>query len=224
MKKLGATGTLAVTIAVVLVVVGFGWFGLISPQRAKSSDLDTKTAAAESLLASEQHVISSASTKSSLAALHSAQRALPDTPQMSELLRQLSTYATEAQAELDSVTPTAPVAATVGGEVQPLSVTVRGKYFAVQHFMQLLRKSADFKKGKITGTGRLYSVDSVQFAAAPASGDSSSGASSKAGVTATIGMNAYIYASMPAAATAAATATTTPSTDASATSAAGATP
>jgi len=228
MKKLGSTGTLAVTIAVVLLVVGIGWFGFVSPQRAKSSDLDAKNAAAESQLASAQHVLSAASTKSSLAALRSAERALPDTPQMSQLLRQLSTLATQSQAELDSVTPSAPVAATAGGEVQPLTVTLKGKYFALQHFMQLLRKSADIKKGKITGTGRLYSVDSIQFGAAGPSSATGSGSSGPSGVTATVAMNAFLYASPPATAASTAATTTTgsssSSTDASATSAAGATP
>ena len=221
MKKLGATGTLAVTVAAVLVIAVVGWVGFVSPQRSKSSELDTQNAAAESQLASEQHVLSSASTKGSLAALRSAKRALPDTPQMSELLRQLSTLVTESQAELDSVTPGAPVAAASGGEVQPLAVTVKGKYFALQHLMQLLRKSADVQKGKITGAGRLYSVDSIQFGAAASGGGTSSGASEQGGVTATISMNAYIYASAPAAPAATSETTTTSSTDSTA---AGATP
>ena len=232
MKKLGSTGTLAVTIAVVVLVVGIGWFAFVSPQRAKSSDLDAQTAAAESQLASEQHVLSAASTKSSLAALRSAEQALPDTPEMSQLLRQLSALATQSQAELDSVTPAAPVAATAGGEVQPLTVTLKGKYFALQHFMQLLRKSADIKKGKITGRGRLYSVDSIQFGASgPSSSGSGSGSGSSgpSGVTATVNMNAYIYGAPPTTAATPVAPTTTDSpasssSDAPATSAAGATP
>ena len=191
MKKLGGTGTLAVTIVAVLLIVAIGWFGFVSPQRSKAADLATQNAAAQSQLASEQHVLSTASSKSSLTALHAAQRAMPDTPQMSELLRQLSALVAQSQAQLDSVTPSAPVAAAAGGEVLPLTVTVKGKYFALQHLMQLLRQSADVKNGKITGSGRLYSVDSIAFGAAAPSGTGAN--AGPAGVSATISMDAYIY-------------------------------
>jgi hypothetical protein len=223
MKKLGPGGTLAAMVAAVLIVAGIGWVAFVSPQRSKASDLDTQIATQQAQLAAEQHVLSTSSTKGSLAALHAAERALPDNPQMSAILRQLSTLVAQVSAELDAVTPTAPVAATTGGEVVPLTVTVKGKYFALQRLMQLLRKSADAKNGKITGGGRLFSVDSIAFGAAAPS--ASSGASSgPAGVTATISMNAYIYAS--AAASTASTAATTTTTDSTSsdTSAAGVTP
>jgi HPt (histidine-containing phosphotransfer) domain-containing protein len=224
MKRLGPGGALAATIAVVLIVLGLGWVAFVSPQRSKASELDGQIATQQAQLAAEQHVLSTSSTKGSLAALRAAKRALPDDPQMSQVLRQLSTLVTQVSAELDSVSPSAPIAAVTGGEVVPLTVTVKGKYFALQRLMQLLRKSADAKNGKITGGGRLFSVDSIAFAAAAPS-TTPGAASGPAGVTATISMNAYVYASAAATtASTAATTTTDSSSTSSDTSAAGATP
>ncbi len=229
MKKLGAGGVLAATIAGVLLIAAVGWFMLVSPERSKSSDLDAKNATASAQLASLQHVLASTSNAKSAAALRAAERALPDNPQMSQILRQLSSYVTQSQAELDTITPSTIVAAAAGGEAVPISVTVKGKYFALQHLMKLLRTSADVNDKKVTGNGRLYSVDGIQFGAAGTTGGTASGTSQSGSgaVTATISLNAFIYATPPAAApaaTAATDATSSSSTDTSQTSASGATP
>ncbi|HEY0417292.1 MAG TPA: type 4a pilus biogenesis protein PilO [Gaiellaceae bacterium] len=228
MKKLGAGGALAASIAAVLLVAVVGWFMFVSPERSKSSDLDAKNAAESAQLASLQHVLATTSDAKNAAALRAAKRALPDTPQMSQVLRQLSSYVTKTQAELDTITPAPLVAAAAGGEAVPLTVTVKGRYFELQQLMKLLRRSADVQGKNVTGTGRLYSVDGIQFGAAASTGGTDSGASQSAAVTATISLNAFVYgsAATAAATTAAATdaASTTSSSGTTDSSAASATP
>ena len=147
------------------------------------------------------------------AALKAAERALPDTPQTSNILRQLSALVTASQTELDNIGPAA-VATTGGAEPFPISLSMKGRYFALQKFVRLLRESADLQKNKITGKGRLYSVDSIGFSGGGAAPGQTSGL-----ISATISLNAYVYAPPPAPVPAPTTTTTDTTT-----TAAGATP
>ncbi len=67
---------------------------------------------------------------------------------------------------------------------------MKGRYFALQKFMRLLAASADVKNGKITGTGRLYSVDGITFGG----GGADPGQSDV--VTATVNLNAFVYSAV----------------------------
>jgi hypothetical protein len=226
MQKLGGTGALLVSVAAVLLIAVVGWIGFVSPQRSKAGDLDSQYATAQSQLTAAQRLLATTNTRQNLAVLRAASRALPDTPQMSQILRQLAAATATSHTELDGVTPSPAVAGGApGAEAVPLAVTVKGRYFALQHLLGLLRLSADVRGSKVTGAGRLYTVDGIQFGAAGSTGGTSSGASDQGAVTATITMNAFVYAPSAAPATAAAsTATDTTSTaGTSQTSAVGAT-
>ena len=111
-----------------------------------------------------------------------------------------------SRTELDSITPAVAIAAG-GAAPLPMSVVVKGRYFAIQKFARLLRQSADVKNGKLAGKGRLYTIDSIAFTGqAPAQpGQSTNGA-----ILATLAMNAYTYsaAAPPPAATSTDTTTT----------------
>ena len=63
---------------------------LVSPQRSKADDLDTQIGAAEAQLTDAQQLLATPNKQATAAALKAAKRALPDTPQMSNILRQLS--------------------------------------------------------------------------------------------------------------------------------------
>jgi Pilus assembly protein, PilO len=222
-QKLGGRGVLAAMVLAFLLVVIVGWVGFVSPQRSKANKLDTQIASAQSQLATAQHLLAENKNAKTLAVLRNSQRALPDTPEMSQLLRQLSALTAASHTELDSVTPAAVVAsAASGAEAVPLTVTVKGRYFAIQHLLGLLRKSADVQGGNVTGQGRLYTVDMIQFGATgPTNGSGSGGGV----VSATITMNAFVYSPASVATTAAAaTTTTTGSTSSDSVSASGATP
>jgi Tfp pilus assembly protein PilO len=217
-KKITGPVALVLSAVAILVVVGVGWFMLVSPQRSKVSTLDTQIGTLDAQLADAQHLMAAPNRRQTAAALATARRALPDTPQMSNVLRQLSVAAARSRTELDSITPSVAVAAG-GAAPLPMTLVVKGRYFAIQQFARLLRQSADVKNGKVSGKGRLYTIDNISFTGqAPAQpGQSANGA-----ILATLAMNAYTYsASAPAPA---ATSSDTTTTSSSTASAAGATP
>jgi Pilus assembly protein, PilO len=195
MSKINGTIALALSAAAVLVIALVGWFVLVSPQRSKASDLDTQIQAANAELASDQQLLAAPNKKQTEKTLRAAERALPDEPRVSEILRQLSALADKSRTELDGITPGAPVAAA-GAEAVPIALTFQGRYFALQKLLRLVRASADLQNGHIVGSGRLYSVDGITFA----NGGTTPG---QAGlVTATIALNAFVYTTPPVVATA----------------------
>lgn len=203
MARVNGLTALILSAVAVLIVVAVGWFMLISPQRAKADKLDTQRAAVESELAADQQLLSSPSKARTKAALAAGQRALPEDPQVSQILRQLASFASRSRTELDAITPAAPVPAA-GAEAIPISLSFKGRYFGLQQLLRLLRQSASAKDGKIASTGRLYTVDSISF----------SGGSADGVISATIALNAFVYTTPPA------VAPTTTTTDDSATAAA----
>lgn len=202
MARVNGLTALLVSGLAVVIVVAVGWFMLISPQRAKADKLDTQRAAVEGELAADQQLLSSPSKARTRAALAAGQRALPDDPQVSQILRQLASFATRSRTELDAITPSAPVPAA-GAEAIPISLSFKGRYFGLQQLLRLLRQSTSVKDGAIAATGRLYTVDSITF----------SGGSADGVITATIALNAFVYTTPPVVAP-------TTTTDSSATAAA----
>jgi hypothetical protein len=204
LSKINAPIALALSALLILVVAGIGWYVLVSPQQSKASDLSTQISAAQAELQADQQLLAAPNKAKTQSDLRAAQRAVPDQVRMSQILRELSALAGQSRTELDTITPGSPVAAA-GAEALPISLTFSGKYFALRKLMQLVRKSADVQDDKITGTGRLYSVDNIGFT----NGASSAASPAATGlVTATIALNAYVYATPPVAAT-----TTTESTE-----------
>jgi Pilus assembly protein, PilO len=195
MPKMSGRLALLLSVVAALVVLMVGWFVLISPQRSKADDLDTQIGAAETQLADAQRLLAAPNKAQTALALRDASRALPDTPQTSAILRQLSALAATSQTEVEGIAPGA-ITATGGAEPYPLTLTMQGRYFALQRFIRLLQQSADIKRGKITGKGRLYSIDNITFGGGGATAGQQRGV-----VSASIGLNAYVYgqAAAPAA-------------------------
>jgi Tfp pilus assembly protein PilO len=148
--------------------------------------VDTQRAAVDNELATDRVLVSKPSETKTKTTLAAAKRALPDTPQVSEILRQLAGFAATSRTQIDSISPSAAVAGT-GAQTIPISLQFQGRYFGLQQLLRLMRTSASSKSGKITATGRLYTVDSITFG----------GASDDGVVTATIKLNAFVY--LPAA-------------------------
>ncbi len=214
--KLNGTTTLLLGVGTALFVLVLGWLVLVSPQRSKESDLDTQIQAAQTKLADGQHLLASTSVKKSQAAFHVAERTLPDTPEMSAILRQLSADVATSHTQLDGITPAALVDTGFGAQALPMSVSVEGHYFALQKLLRLLNKSAGLKgSSTITGGGRLYTVDGIQFSSTTTPGASTSTTASAGLIQATINLNAFVYGGAPTTTT---TTTTTGSTDLSAAS------
>jgi Tfp pilus assembly protein PilO len=218
LQRISGRVALLIIVVVVLFVLVIGWSAFVSPQRSKASALDAQISDTQLQIVDNQKLLAGPTRRESLAAVRKVTAAMPDQPQQSQLVRQLSAIAKTSEVQLSSITPGSPVVG-ITDESLPLAVTVNGHYFAIQRFLRLLRASADLRHGKLVGNGRLYSVDSIGFAAASGTTGSTVGV-----ITATLAINAYQnlgVAAAVAAATAAASATTTTTTTTPASSASG---
>ena len=186
MAKINGLTALILSAVAVVVVAAVGWFMVISPQRTKADQLDTQRAAVDAELAADRVLVSKPSETKTKATLAAAKRALPDDPQVSNILRQLAGFAAKSRTELDTITPSTAVPGT-GAQTIPISLQFRGRYFGLQALLRLLRTSASSKGGKITATGRLYTVDNISFGSAGEDGV----------LTATIKLNAFVYSPIP---------------------------
>ena len=197
-----------VTIAAVALV---GWFGLVSPQLSKASDLDRQIAEAKTELeVAKATTDSGAAGKGSAASARALAQAMPQQLDMSAVLRQLLGAADRAGVRLDSVTPQA-ASAKSGYSAVPIAVVVTGRYFGVQWFLRELRTQAGVAGSHVNASGRLFSVDSVSLAA---------GQAKLPQLAATIQLNVFTY-SGSAAAAAPATPATTPQSSTSKSASAG---
>jgi hypothetical protein len=192
----GLMGVVVSSVAVLAVVL-VGWFFFVSPQRSKADQVSAQVTASKGEFSSDEQLIATAKKQDTLGNAKAAERALPDTPRVSEILRQLNALAAQSRTELDGITPGA-ATAFGGAQALPISLTFKGRYFGLQKLLQLLRQNAGVTGGKIVSKGRLYSVDSIQFSGGqPAGGAPTGAAGSTADISATIALNAFIYAPAP---------------------------
>ena len=161
----GLSGRLVALIAaaVVIVVVLVGWILLVSPQRSKAAQLGTQIADTQAKVAQTQAYVSNPATRRNVRDLTRLKKVLPDTPRMSQILRQLTAVSAASGVRVTSITPSALVGSS-GGEAVPIALAVQGHYFGISKFLHILRTEAYAVGTNVRGTGRLYSVDSIQFA------------------------------------------------------------
>jgi Tfp pilus assembly protein PilO len=177
----------AVFIAVLLV----GWFAFVSPQRSKAAQLDSQIGSVNAEISSTQAYLRSPTTKGYAKELQRLKLAVPDNVQMSQILRQLSAAAKRAGVSITGITPGVLVP-SAGGQAVPITVTVQGHYFRLGSFLHILRTLANVgSNNKVQVSGRLYSVDGIQFSTG------TSGASGSV-ISASVSLDAFISTPAPA--------------------------
>lgn len=208
----GLNGRVAALLAAaaVLVVLLVGWLLLVSPQRSKAAELSGQIDQTQAQIASTQAYVSNPTTRRSIHDLQRLRKVLPDDPRMSQILRQLSAAAGAARVSITSVTP-GPAVPASGGQALPIALAIEGHYFGISKFLHVLRTQVIVRGTAVRGSGRLYSVDGIQFANGGSSGSGSiSGGSSTIG--ATVSLNAFVFgagAAVPPTGTSSPGATTT---------------
>jgi Tfp pilus assembly protein PilO len=176
--------------AALIVVLLLGWFVLVSPESSKASKLSSEVDETNVQLQAVTSLLEGPIGRQSLALLRVSQTAVPDDAKMSQILRQLSAAASIAGVELDSIAPQ-PVVPSNGAEALPITMSVKGRYFAIQKFLRNLRSKAGLRGDKIVASGRLYTVDSIQFSGQAPGTDQSA---SSGVVQASLAVNAFVYA------------------------------
>jgi Tfp pilus assembly protein PilO len=198
-----------------LLMLALGFFALVSPQRSKASDLQAQTRSVESEIAVRRAALAAkpklrVTTRAS--DLYRLTKAIPDRADMAGVLLEVSRLTGATGVELVAFTPSTLVLGK-GYNVQPIAVEVSGRYAQVSSFLKRLRRTVTVKHGKLDASGRLFSVDAVEFA------QDDKGKFPR--VKSTITINAFVYAGGSAPAT---TTTTPGATPPSGQVAAGATP
>jgi hypothetical protein len=211
----GRVTLLLVSTALILVIL-LGWFVLVSPQHSKASKLGAQVDQTNVQLAAVTSLLNGPVGRQSFAALRTSEIAMPDGAKMSQILRQLSGAAAASGVELDSVAPQALVPVS-GAQALPLGLTVQGHYFAIQHFLRILRSKAKLQGDKVHATGRLYTIDGIQFTGGGTAPTTGQAGGSTGLVSAALTANAFVYQptavaapTTPATTTGDATSTTVP--------------
>jgi Tfp pilus assembly protein PilO len=169
----------------VLAYAAAGYFLLVSPKKAESVRLDGEIAAATSELAVARATVVVPDDRQpiSVADIFRLSTAMPSAPDMPGILLELSRLSEETGVRLKSITPQAAV--PVGAYyVVPVDVALDGSFYALSDFLFRLRTLVTVRRGELHASGRLFSIDTVDFSEAGAGFPT---------LTSNLKLNAYVY-------------------------------
>ena len=165
MKRRNNQAALIAAVVVAFLLVGAGgWFFLVSPQRSKASDVGKQIAEVQRQIdanrsgAAQLHHVEPIK----VADLFRLTKAMPAQADIADVLLQLSTMAHETGIDFRSIQPGA--STTVGAyQVIPINVIFDGNFYDLSDFLYRLRNLVDVRNGQLDATGRLFTVDSLDF-------------------------------------------------------------
>jgi Tfp pilus assembly protein PilO len=193
-----------------VVVLALGMFLLVLPQRHQAADMKSQIADTElQITQARQAAAPKLPQPIHVADLFKLVKAMPDNADMPGILLQLNQTAHDSGIDFDAITPQAPVVGAVPVQV-PISLEFTGNFYDLNDFLFRLRSLVAVRSGALQASGRLFSVDSLEF---------TQGSGGFPNISAKINVKAYVYGTgaAPAPATPAAPATppATPSDPAS---------
>lgn len=188
MKKKLDTRTLGLVVGLLVVVyAAAGYFLLVGPKKSEASRLDGDIAAAHVEL---QTALAAAKPQDdtqpiAVADIFRLAKAMPGTPDMPGILLELARISEETGITFKSITPQA---STTVGEYQivPVAVVFDGSFYALSDLLFRLRTLVSVRRGELHATGRLFAVQTVEFA------ESERGFPN---LNASLLLNAYVYGS-----------------------------
>lgn len=165
MKRRLTTRHLFVLVGLALVVyAAAGYFLLVSPKKGESARLADEIAATNVELMTARAALEEQDDTQPIAVadIFRLAKAMPVQPDMPGILLELSRIAEETGIRFKSITPQTAVPV---GEYQsvPISVTFDGSFYALSDFLFRLRTLVSVRRGELHATGRLFSVDNVDF-------------------------------------------------------------
>jgi hypothetical protein len=157
-----------------LIVLGFavaglgGWFMLISPQRSKSAELDTQIADTNNAISAARALTLEAKKGAQIrvADLFRLTKAMPDQTDMPGILLQLNQVAEDSGISFEQITPSTTAMPVSGYLAIPITVEFQGNFYDLSDFLYRLRNLVDVRRGALDATGRLFAIDSIEFAEA----------------------------------------------------------
>ena len=208
-QRIPLPAQIALAVVAALAVAAAGWFFVVSPQRARSGELDSEIAAAQKQLDDHRAATLRAGSvqKIQVADLFRLSKAMPDRADMSGVLLELNRIAADTGITFESISPQTAVPIS-GYQAVPIQLTFKGNFYNLSDFLYRLRTLVHVNDGRLAATGRLFAIDTLDFA------ESQEGFPR---ITATLVVDAFVYGTgVPATATptttTGATTTTTTST------------
>jgi Tfp pilus assembly protein PilO len=186
-------GVVGISVALAAVICAGSWFLLVSPKRSKSAELDSRIAQVEAEVADRRAQLQRprASVRVRASDLYRLTKALPDEVDVPGIMLELGRLAGNRGITVTSIAPSAQVPATAYA-VQPLAVTLEGRFSNVSGFLGDVRRLVRVRKGTLDVRGRLFSVDDVAFGQPDAPKKFPS-------VKATVTVDAFLFTGQPAA-------------------------
>ena len=162
-------------VLIVLTVAGFlvaglgGYFVLIRPQHAKAASLDKQISDTNQAIDSARTLTLQAKkgAKIRVADIFRLTKAMPDQTDMPDILLQLNQVAEDSGITFDEITPATTAVVLSGYVAIPITVEFQGNFYELSDFLYRLRNLVDVRHGGLDASGRLFAVDSIDFAEAP---------------------------------------------------------
>lgn len=155
------------SVLVVLALAGVtaaGYFFLISPKRSSAAELQQEIVAVQQQIDERlAKVRVPGPAPLDVADLFQLTRAIPDEPDMSEIILELDRVASASGLQVESISPQTPVAGK-GFQVLPITLAFDGRYSKVSSFLGRLRGLVRMRGGKLRAKGRLFTVESISLA------------------------------------------------------------
>jgi Pilus assembly protein, PilO len=166
------------------LVLGAGVFLLVLPQRSKASDLDQEVATVHVEIAKKRaESLRKPEAPIRVAELFKLVKAMPDYADEPGILLQLNQTARDAGIAFDKITPQPPVAST-DSVTFPIDVEFSGSFYDLNDFVYRLRSLVAVRRGRLEASGRLFSIDSIEFGEGPTQFPN---------LIARLRVNAYVY-------------------------------
>jgi hypothetical protein len=161
---------IALVVIGLLVFAGGGYFVLIRPQHAKAAALDKQIADTNQAIDSARALTLQAKqvAKIRLADLFRLTKAMPDQTDMADIVLELNNVAEESGITFEQIAPSTTGVALSGYEAIPITVEFQGNFYELADFLYRLRNLVDVRHGALAANGRLFAIDSINYAEAPA--------------------------------------------------------
>jgi Tfp pilus assembly protein PilO len=153
--------------ALVVAVLALGAFAayrlLVSPERERADAISRQIDDVRGQIEEAQGGSSAPGAPSvRIADLFRLSRAMPDRPDIPNVLLQLSQIANETGITFQSITPHDPEPLS-GYERIPIDLVFQGHFYDLSDFLYRLRSLVGVHDGRLNADGRLFAVQSVMF-------------------------------------------------------------
>jgi hypothetical protein len=183
--KISSHALYAIVVGGLLVYAAAFWFLAVAPKREKATQLGVEAAELELTVATARAAATAPPDTQPIAVadIFRLAKAMPAAPDMPGILLELARIAEETGIEFQSISPQS---STVEGDYQvvPITLSFDGNFYELSDLLFRLRTLVGVRHGKLDATGRLFSVQTLNFGESPAGFPE---------ITANLTLEAYVY-------------------------------